>query len=82
MFRIANSADNLTHGQDTQRPYIGNEETCRLIRELAGLKGVSLTEAVTVAARNALERERSMAKAASAPDSASASDDGQDTPLI
>jgi hypothetical protein len=60
--------------------YIGNEETCRLIRELAALKGVSLTEAVTIAARNALERERNKATAGSAANPASAAVDSPEIP--
>lgn len=38
---------------------IRNEETCRLVRELARLKGVTITEAVTIAVRHALEEEQS-----------------------
>jgi antitoxin VapB len=36
--------------------YIGNEETCRLARELAALMGVTITEAVKVAVRERWER--------------------------
>jgi len=36
---------------------IKNPETDGLIRELAGLKGVSLTTAVTIAVRSEIERE-------------------------
>ncbi len=39
---------------------IKNEETCRLARELAGLTGETITEAVTVALRERLEREQSV----------------------
>ena len=38
---------------------IKNEETHRLARELAGLTGESVTEAVTVAVRERLERVKS-----------------------
>jgi len=37
---------------------IKNEETTRMVRELASLKGVSLVVAVTEATREALEREK------------------------
>jgi hypothetical protein len=37
---------------------IKNEETTRIVRELAALKGVSLVVAVTEATREALEREK------------------------
>lgn len=37
---------------------IKNEETHRLVRELAALTGESMTEAVTEAVRERLERER------------------------
>jgi hypothetical protein len=37
---------------------IKNEETARLVRELATLKGVSLVVAVTEAVQEKLERER------------------------
>jgi hypothetical protein len=37
---------------------IKNEETARMVRELAALKGVSLVVAVTEATREALEREK------------------------
>ena len=39
---------------------IKNEETCRLITELALLEGVTKTEAVTRALRSALARERAL----------------------
>jgi hypothetical protein len=39
---------------------IKNPETDCLIRELAGLKGVSLTTAVTIAVRSEIDRERSL----------------------
>jgi hypothetical protein len=42
--------------------YIRNEETCRLVRALAALLGVSLTEAVTIAVREELKRLRSDAE--------------------
>ena len=38
---------------------IKNEETCQLARELAQLTGETMTEAITVALRERLERERS-----------------------
>ena len=37
---------------------IKNEETCRLASELARLTGETMTEAITVALRERLERER------------------------
>lgn len=37
---------------------IKNEETCRLAGELAQLTGETMTEAITVALRERLERER------------------------
>jgi len=37
---------------------IKNDETCRLARELAQLTGESMTDAITVALRERLERER------------------------
>ena len=37
---------------------IKNEETCRLASELAQLTGETMTEAITVAIRERLERER------------------------
>ena len=37
---------------------INNEETCRLARELARLTGETITEAITVAVRERLEREK------------------------
>lgn len=37
---------------------IKNEETCRLVRELASLTGGTMTAAVTAAVRERLERER------------------------
>ena len=49
--------------------YIANQKTCQLIRELAALKGVSLTEAVNIATRNALEEEHAKAKVASTANS-------------
>jgi hypothetical protein len=39
---------------------IKNPETDGLIRELAALKGVNLTTAVTLAVRNEVEREKSI----------------------
>ena len=41
---------------------IKNEETCRLARELADLTGETMTEAVTVALRERLERQREIAE--------------------
>ena len=41
---------------------IKNEETCRLARELAELTGETMTEAVTVALRERLERQREIAE--------------------
>ena len=41
---------------------IKNEETCRLVRELADLTGETMTEAVTVALRERLERQREIAE--------------------
>jgi len=35
---------------------IKNEETCQLAREVAGLEGVTITTAITVALREKLER--------------------------
>ena len=37
---------------------IKNEETCRLVRELAQLTGETMTGAITVALQERLERER------------------------
>lgn len=37
---------------------INNEETCRLARELARLTGETITEAITVAVRERLERKQ------------------------
>lgn len=37
--------------------YIRNEEACRLVRELAKMKGTTMTEAVAIAVRHALEEE-------------------------
>ncbi len=37
---------------------IRNEETCRLARELTELTGETMTDAITVALRERLERER------------------------
>lgn len=37
---------------------IKNEETYKLVKELAAMKGVSLTTAVKVAVRNEIEREK------------------------
>jgi antitoxin VapB len=37
---------------------IKNDETERLVRELAQLKGIGVTRAIRLAARNELERER------------------------
>jgi antitoxin VapB len=39
---------------------IKNPETDGLIRELARLKGVSLTTAITIAVKNEVERERAL----------------------
>jgi antitoxin VapB len=44
------------------RLYIKNEETCRLVRELAELKGETITEAVRVAVQHALEEEKQRTK--------------------
>jgi antitoxin VapB len=41
---------------------IKNEETCRLVEELAQLKGVSLTAAVTSAVKEDLARQRTFAQ--------------------
>ncbi len=41
---------------------IKNEETCQLARELADLTGETLTDAITVALRERLERQRDIAK--------------------
>jgi len=41
---------------------IKNEETCRLVQELAQLKGVSLTAAVTSAVKENLAKERTSAQ--------------------
>jgi antitoxin VapB len=41
---------------------IKNEETCQLIKELAELKGESLTTAVTIAVKERLAKERVSAK--------------------
>lgn len=43
---------------------IKNDETYELVKELAAMKGVSLTAAVKVAVRNEIERERSSRSAA------------------
>ncbi len=37
---------------------IKNNETCELVKELAVLKGLSLTSAVTIAVRKEIEREK------------------------
>jgi hypothetical protein len=44
---------------------IKDEETCRKITELAALLGVTKTEAVNRALRNAIARERSMQESGS-----------------
>ena len=41
---------------------ITNEETCRLADELAQLTGETVTDAITVALRERLEREREIAE--------------------
>ena len=41
---------------------IENEETCRLAGELAELTGETVTDAVTVAVRERLERQREVAE--------------------
>ena len=41
---------------------IENEETCRLARELAELTGETVTDAITVAVRERLERQREIAE--------------------
>ncbi len=46
---------------------IKNEETNSLIRELAMMKGVNLTTAVTLAVRSEMERERAMRNAEMGP---------------
>ena len=42
--------------------YIKDEETCRLADELAQLTGETVTDAITVALRQRLEREREIAE--------------------
>ena len=41
---------------------IKNEETCRMARELADLTGETVTDAITVALRERLERQREIAE--------------------
>jgi len=43
---------------------IKNRETYQLVKELAGLKGLSLTSAVTLAVRKEIEREKGSQEAA------------------
>jgi antitoxin VapB len=46
---------------------IKNEETTRMVRELAALKGVSLVVAVTEAVKEKLEKEKTLREAAALP---------------
>ena len=53
-----NPADNVMMADKRKGLRIKNEETCRIIAELAALEGVTKTEAVNRALREALARER------------------------
>lgn len=65
MMSIAKSADGIIVSKTTKSLRIKDEETCRLIHELAALTGETLTEAVRVAVREKLERELSRPKVGS-----------------
>jgi hypothetical protein len=53
---------------------IKNHRTYDLVKELAGMKGLSLTSAVTVAVRNEIEREKASREVNGRPSKKSRSD--------